>query len=120
MVVYEEDWKISEDTVVRPDIVLICDEPNEAYITKRPEIVVEVISKTTAKRDETVKYELYQSEKVPYYIIVYPNDFKAKIYKLKEGKFQSEGSFLKESYDFTDLECEVSIDFERVFKKFRK
>ena len=46
----EEDWKICDDTVVRPDVVLICDEPSETYITKAPEIIVEVISKSTAKK----------------------------------------------------------------------
>jgi len=45
----EVDWKISDDTVLRPDVVLVCDEPNDAYLTKAPEIVVEVISKSTAK-----------------------------------------------------------------------
>ncbi len=119
-VIGEEDWKISEDTVVRPDVVMICDEPHDAYITKRPEIVIEVTSKSTLKRDESIKYELYQDEKVPYYIIVYPNDLKAKIYKLVDGKFESQGSFLSETYHLDDISCEAKIDFERVFKKFRK
>jgi len=119
LVLSEEDWKVSEDTVVRPDVVLICNEPNDVFITKRPEVAVEVISKSTVKKDETVKYELYENEKVPYYIIVYPDDLKAKIYKLIDGKFESQGSFLDETYNL-DTFCETSIDFNRVFKRFRK
>jgi Uma2 family endonuclease len=120
LVLSEEDWKMSDDTVVRPDVVLICNEPHDAYITKRPEIVVEIVSQSSVKRDETVKFSLYQSEKVPYYMVVYPDDLKAKIYKLVEGKFESEGSFLTEMYETEGLTCDVSIDFARVFKKFRK
>jgi len=120
LILGEEDWKISEDTIVRPDVVMICNEPNEAYITKRPEIVVEVASKSTLKRDESVKYALYQDEKVPYYIIVYPNDLKAKVYKLVDGKFESQGSFLDETYELDDAFCAATIDFDRVFKRFRK
>ena len=46
LVLFEEDWKISQDTVIKPDVVLICDEPNDKYIKKAPEIIVEIISKT--------------------------------------------------------------------------
>ena len=39
LVASEVDWKISDDTALRPDVVLICDEPHDAYLTKAPEIV---------------------------------------------------------------------------------
>ena len=120
LVLGKEDWKISDDTVVRPDVVMICDEPNDAYITKRPEIVVEVTSKSTIRRDESVKYKLYQDEKVPFYIVVYPDDLKAKIYKLVDNKFESQGSFLNETYHLDGIFCKAKINFERVFKRFRK
>ncbi len=116
----EEDWKLSDDTVLKPDIVLICDEPNDSYITKAPEIIVEVISKSTAKRDETYKFETYEKEKVKYYVIVYPDDLKAKVYKLKDVKYDKQGDFSKESYDFEETLCKASIDFDKVFKRFRK
>lgn len=120
MVLGEEDWKLSDDTVLKPDVALICDEPNDAYITKAPEIIVEVISKTTAKRDEKTKFEIYEKEKVKYYVIVYPDDLKAKVYRLKDGQYDKQGDFSKERYAFTDTLCPVSVDFERVFKRFRK
>ena len=120
LVLSEEDWKISNDTVLKPDVVLICDEPNDKYITKAPEIIVEIISNTTARRDEKFKFELYESEKVPYYIIVYPDDCKAKLYKLKNDKYSKEGDFFKEIYEFEDTTCKAKIDFYKVFKQFRK
>ena len=116
----EADWKINDDTIVKPDVVLICNETNENYMTKAPEIIVEVISKSTAKRDEKTKFKLYQDEKVKYYIIVYPDDLKAKIYKLKNDQYTKEGDFLTESYTFDETTCKASIDFNSVFKRFRK
>jgi len=56
LVVVEQDWKIDEVTVLKPDISLICHETNDAYITKSPLIVVEIISKSIAKRDEKYKF----------------------------------------------------------------
>ena len=121
MVVWEQDWKISNETVVRPDVVVICNEPNEAYITKTPKVVVEVVSKSSAKRDETTKFELYEKEKVPYYIIVYPNDLKAKIYRLEDKNFSKVGDFSKEvAYLDEADQCKTKIDFERVFRRLRK
>jgi len=119
LVVVEQDWKVDEVTVLKPDVALICNETNLSHITKSPLIVVEVISKSTAKRDEKYKFEIYKEECVPYYVLVYPNDLKAKIYKLQENEYIKQGDFSLETYAFTDLECHASIDFEAVFEKFR-
>jgi len=119
-VLNEEDWKISDDTVLRPDVVLICDEPNDIYITKAPEIVVEVISKSTAKKDEKYKFDIYESEKVPYYIIVYPDENIAKIYKLENNKYEKQGDFFNQSYKFENTTCKPTLDFEKLFRRYRK
>ena len=120
MVIGEEDYKLSDDTVLRPDVALICDEPNETYITKAPELIVEVVSRSTAKNDEGYKFQKYEAEKVSYYVIVYPDDLYAKVYKLKDSKYDKQGDFSRETYDFEETLCKVSIDFDRVFKRFRK
>ena len=115
----EVDYKVKDDTVLRPDVVLICDEPNDAYITKAPEIIIEVISKSTAKRDEKYKFEIYEKEKVNYYIIVYPDDLIAKVYKLENNKYDKQGDFFNSSYTFTNTTCSPTLDFDKLFKKFR-
>ena len=120
LVLSEEDYKLADDTVLRPDVVLICDEPNDAYITKAPEIIVEVISKSSAKNDENYKFDKYEAEKVKYYVIVYPNELYAKVYKLKDGKYDKQGDFSSTSYAFEETDCQASVDFEKVFKRFRK
>lgn len=120
LVLGEADWKLSNETVLRPDVVLICDETHEAYMTKSPEIIIEIISKSTAKRDENYKFDIYEKEKVKYYIIIYPDDLKAKVYKIEDSKYDKQGDFSLESYEFEETLCKASIDFSKVFKKFRK
>lgn len=119
-VLYEFDWKIGETTTVRPDIVLLCDEPSNKHITKAPQIIVEVVSKSSFQRDEKIKFELYEKEKVPYYILAYPQDLKAKVYKLKDGVYDKQGDMTSEKYTFENLHCKVEIDFDNIFKRFRK
>ena len=85
--VYPElDWIIDEETVVRPDIVVICKQIEE-YLKEAPEVVIEVVSKSTAQKDEIVKFSLYEREKVNYYVLVYPNIKKVRIFALKEERF---------------------------------
>ena len=119
-VLIEQDYKIDEFTVLRPDVAVVCNDPKEEYIAKAPEIVVEVISLSTAKRDETVKFELYEKEGVKYYLLVYPEDLRAKIFKNSESGFKKIGDFFSETFCFEDIACKPCIDFEKVFRKWRE
>lgn len=117
-VLVEFDYKISNDTILRPDVVVTCNETNENYLMKAPEIVVEIISKSTALNDEIYKYNLYEKEKVKYYVLVYPNDLIAKIYKLENKEFSKEGDFREEEYFFEETKCKIKLDFKKIFKRF--
>ncbi len=119
-VLVEEDYIICDDTVLRPDISVVCNEEND-FITKAPEIIVEIVSKSTAKRDEKIKFEIYEKELVKYYILVYPDRLTAKIYKNENSQFKKIGDFSKETVNLSEnLTCEAEIDFENVFKKLRR
>ncbi len=116
----EEDYIVDESTILKPDIVLMCNDNDDDFITKAPEIVIEVISKSTARRDEEYKFKIYEKEKVKYYILVYPDSLRAKIFKLYEHTYQKEGDFFDQEYHFEDLDCSASLDFKKAFKKFKK
>ena len=115
----EVDYKISDDTILRPDIVLTCDERGDRYLTKAPEIVIEILSPSTASRDEKYKFALYEQEKVRYYILVYPEDLRAKIYRLKDSRYDKVGDFLTEHYHFDKTSCGIELNFEKVFRRLR-
>lgn len=119
LVLHEQDWKISEATTVRPDVVLICNEPGEAYITKRPEVIFEVVSKDSTQKDEQIKFRIYADEGVPFYVIVYPDDLKAKAFKLRDGHYVKIADFTDGALVFDNLTCQASVDFGLVFKRFR-
>ena len=112
------DWKISEDTVVQPDNSVICHKPqHEAYITKAPKIIFEILSKSTAKKDKGLKFNLYEQEGVKYYIIVDPKEELAKVYELKDGRYVKMYDESDESVDFHISECNktVSFDFSKIW-----
>ena len=114
--VYPElDWIVSEDTVLRPDLVVICKNIEE-YLKEAPEIIVEVVSKSTAQRDEYLKYEIYQREKVPFYILAYPDIKKVRVFHLLNGKydkyFDSDDGILEITLKNG---CKIQIDVKEIF-----
>jgi Uma2 family endonuclease len=113
------DWKISEETVVQPDNSVICHKPeHEAYITKAPKIIFEILSPSTSKKDTGVKFTLYEKEGVGYYIIVHPSDKVAKVYVLKEGRYIKMCDASDEKVTFEIPECgkTIAFDFAKIWQ----
>lgn len=110
------DWKISSETIVQPDNLVICHNPNfEAYIRKAPKVIFEILSKSTAKKDLNLKYDLYEQEGVNYYIIVDPNDTIAKVYTLKNGRYIKLCDAYKDGVKFELEECYFDFDFAKIW-----
>jgi len=118
-VLIDEDWKLSSKTVLKPDVSVVCDDDNPNYITKTPEVIFEVLSPSTAKHDEVLKLNIYEEEGVNYYILVYPNDLVAKVYKRNSGKFSKVAICDTDLFAFDDVNCPFSFDFSAIFKRFR-
>ena len=113
----EMDYKVNEETVLRPDLSILCKEDKEEkFISIAPDLIVEIVSPKTARRDEKIKFEIYEKEGVKYYILLYPNDKKAKVYENKDG-FKKIGDFREESYEFDLNGCRAKIDFKEMFER---
>jgi len=107
-VLMETEIIISKDTILRPDVIVYCDEIKNK-LTKTPPIVVEVTSKSTLKRDELIKKEIYEREGVKYYILVSSEDKSIKIYKNYQGRFVKEDV---DKFEFDD--CKIEVDFSNI------
>ncbi len=104
-VVGEVDYKIDDYTVVRPDVVVVC-ERFERYIDKPPKLIVEVLSPSSKLRDEKVKFELYEKEGVEYYILVDPDTFEVRAYENSPKGYRRMREFLFRIHD-----CDFSVNF---------
>jgi len=115
------DWKIDESTIVQPDNLVICDAPeNEAFLTKAPMLIFEVLSKSTASKDRTTKFHLYEREGVQYYVIVDPDNAdpdnsSAKIYGLLDGRYVKIKDVSSEPVGFDFDECSIVFDFSKIW-----
>ena len=109
------DWKISDDTVVQPDNLVVCYKPEGNYITKAPTLIFEVLSSSTSVKDENVKFNLYQKEGVRYYCIVVPDDKVAKIYELMNGIYIKKFDATNETIIFVLKDCVMEFDFSKIW-----
>lgn len=116
-VLFETDVELTDDTVVRPDVLVICYPPEGERLNRAPEIIFEVVSNKTARRDEVTKLRLYAEERVTHYTLVYPELKKAKVYRLVDGAYRKVGDFQDEDHDFELSKCRIHFDFSRIWKR---
>jgi Uma2 family endonuclease len=87
---YEIDWVVRHDTVVRPDMLVLCGKAPERHVESVPTIVVEVLSEATRQNDLTYKRALYHEQRVEYYVIVDPENETLIIDRLRsQGQYES-------------------------------
>jgi len=105
----ELDWYVSFDTVIRPDLMVLCGEIPEK-VESPPQMVVEIVSPSSRQMDEGLKFELCEMQGVKYFVLVYPDEKMVKVFELVDGKYRE-----KLDRVFKLDECEVSVDFLELF-----
>ncbi len=83
------------DTVVQPDICIVCDleKLDDAGCLGAPDLIVEILSDSTAKKDYNEKFNLYEENKVKEYWIVNPATKTIEIFSLIDENYESLGLF---------------------------
>ena len=114
----EIDYKVAEDTVVSPDVVFACGKDlGDKYLQKTPQIIFEVLSPSTTKKDRNEKYFLYEEVGVEYYVIVDSKLQKAEIYKLHNKTYKLEQEIQNETYSFNTNMCQIEFAFKNIWVK---
>jgi Uma2 family endonuclease len=83
------------DTVVQPDICVVCDlsKLDERGCCGAPDMIVEILSPSTLKKDVTEKFTLYEESGVKEYWIVHPKDKTIQVFLQQENGRYDEGVF---------------------------
>lgn len=94
-VVYYAPYEVhlpNEKTIVQPDLLFIRAEnaptAEDPYFVGVPDIVVEILSKSSKRTDTHVKFGVYESAGVPEYWIVDPKGKSVTVYSLRDGKYE--------------------------------
>jgi len=78
-----------DDTVVQPDILVVCDDSkiDKKRCNGAPDMVIEILSPSTSKRDLLTKLIKYQKAEVREYWIVDPDSEVVNVHLLENGRY---------------------------------
>ena len=118
------DVVFSDLDVVEPDLLYLSNERAAQALTPLhvrgvPELVIEIASKGTKKRDETIKRELYERSGVSEYWVVDPEIDVVRIYRPEGDRFGRPIELSRDAGDVlvTPLLPGLELPLRRVFKE---
>jgi Uma2 family endonuclease len=86
------DVVFSHFDVVEPDLLYVSESRRDVRTSKNiqgaPDLVVEIGSPSTRRRDEKLKHQLYERFNVTEYWVVDPDIDIVRVYRLRDGKYQ--------------------------------
>ena len=112
------DVKVSDDTILQPDTVVVCKEITKPFLDFPASLVVEILSPATAMKDRNNKFYIYQSQKIPYYLMIDVDKNETEVYHLKEdGKYGLEEIKSGRPYTFIlDDTCFADILLDKIWE----
>ena len=101
----------NEDTAFEPDIVVICDKSKlDRIYTGAPDLVIEILSPSTARMDKLHKFRKYQKAGVKEYWIVDAEDNYIQASVLKDGSYITTMHGAEDIAPVTVLDgCEINL-----------
>ena len=87
-VLYEIGWIVNNNTLVRPDCIIICGEVNTEFIIFPPTLILEIASHSTRLKDRNTKFNLYEMAGVKYYIIADIQKKFVEVFELTDNKYK--------------------------------
>ncbi len=106
------DLKISEKTVLNPDLSIVCKPIENQYLDFPPALVVEILSPSTRLKDLHTKYKLYEEFGILHYLVVDPDSLTVELHKLDNN-----GKYNEADLDFIDIhdDCRITIDYKKIW-----
>ncbi len=110
------DYKLSENTIFNPDLLISCKPITKKFLDFTPGLVVEILSESTAMKDRNIKYPKYQAEGIPYYLMVDADTKTVEIYQLINSEYQRQSLDQNQPFKFTLTDCRFEITFEQIWE----
>ena len=106
---------LDEFTVLHPDLVVSCGESEKGvYLENVPELVMEILSPSTALKDRNNKMMFYAQLGVRWCLLVDPVEEWVEIWQLQEeGTYDLMAKLHNESYHFDFGDCNAEVDFSK-------
>ena len=111
MIFFELDWRINPETVVRPDVMVVCGKAVDEYLEFPPVLIVEVISPQSVKKDRGIKFQLYQEQGVKFYILADYIKQTIEVFELIDNVYRSVD---KNTFEVAEG-CAIGFDKQKIW-----
>ena len=108
------------ETVVQPDLLVVCDASklDDKGCKGAPDLIVEITSPSTSKKDLTIKFDLYERNGVKEYWLVYPAEHTLLVYRLgNDLRYGSADRYAGDDKVPVPLLGDLVIDLAAVFEE---
>jgi len=110
------DYKITEDVIVQPDMLIVCGKIDKKFLDFPPILVAEILSPSTALKDKHSKFQIYEEQHIKYYLIISPDKEEVEVYTIEDGAYQLKQTGKEFVYTFSFAEnCTATIDFKEIW-----
>lgn len=110
------DYKLADDTIFQPDMLIVCKEIPKKFLDFPPVLVAEVFSPSTILRDRNTKFEKYQQQGVKYYLMVDIDREIFELYELQNGEYVLTNHNFNEPATFMlDEGCTVEVTLNGIW-----
>ena len=112
------DVKLSENDVVQPDIIVVCDAARitDTHIDGPPTLVAEVLSPSSIRHDRVRKLDLYSKFGISEYWIVTPEPAMVELFTLgSDGFYRVVGTYMDSGRVTSAVLPQVTIELSDIF-----
>ncbi|MDC3414499.1 Uma2 family endonuclease [Terrihalobacillus insolitus] len=104
---------------VNPDIVIVCDKNkiNKNRIAGAPDLIVEILLKSTAKTDRMIKFNRYQRAGVKEYWIVDPAHETIDVYILESEFYKHDGTYANDEVIEVNIFDDLTVNLKNIFRE---
>ena len=113
-VLMECDWVVNNDTVVRPDVMIVCEKIEGAHPTKPPVLILEIISPQSLLKDRNTKYNLYQAYGVKYYLLANVERKQVEVFILNGNSYEQ--AINNASFALSNT-CTIQVNLQDLFSE---
>ncbi len=111
------DVKIKEDTIVQPDVLIVCKPITKNFLDFAAALVVEILSPATAFKDRHVKFSLYETMGIKYFLLVDIEKQRIEINTLTDNKYQLTTYIGSGSFQLVlDNDCTIDVELNNIWE----
>jgi Uma2 family endonuclease len=103
---------LHENTVVCPDVMIVCGKFEEDFLHFPPVLILEIASDKTRLKDHNVKFKLYEDNGMRFYLMADIERKSIEVFKLTDNRYKEINSF---SFQLSSS-CTIELDVERIWQ----